>query len=64
MRSALGAWIVEERVERKGEVVSVYHLIRRQAAAAYGRAATAALARAGLRGVVSGPFPPYAFSAL
>ena len=64
VRSALDAWIVEERVERKGEVVSVYHLIRRQAAAAYGRAATAALARAGLRGVVSGPFPPYAFSAL
>jgi Gas vesicle synthesis protein GvpL/GvpF len=64
VRSVLGAWIVEERVERKGEVVSVYHLIRRTAAPAYRRAATAALVRAGLRGVVSGPFPPYAFSAL
>ena len=64
VRSALESWIVEERVERKGEIVSVYHLIRRRSAAAYGRAASAAIARAGLRGVVSGPFPPYAFSAL
>jgi hypothetical protein len=63
VRSALGSWIKEERVERRGHVVSVYHLIPRRSSGAYARAAATSIAEAGLRGVVSGPFPPYAFSA-
>jgi hypothetical protein len=62
VRDVLGRWIEEERVERRSNVVSVYHLVPRRAAAAYARTAAAAIAAAGLRGIVSGPFPPYAFS--
>ena len=62
IRDVLGRWIEEERIERRGNVVSVYHLVPRRTAAAYARAASEAIAAAGLRGIVSGPFPPYAFS--
>ena len=63
VRTALRRWIEDERVERHGDVISVYHLVPRRAAVAYVRTAEGALARSTLRGVVSGPFPPYAFSA-
>jgi hypothetical protein len=43
-------------------MASVYHLIPRGRAKQYARAARAAARRAGLRAVVSGPFPPYAFA--
>lgn len=62
VRSALRSWIKEERVEHRGDVVSVYHLVPRRSSAAYARTAAGSIAQAGLRGVVSGPFPPYAFS--
>ncbi len=62
VRQALESWIEEERVERRGEVVTVYHLVPRRSSAAYARTATRSIPAAGLRGVVSGPFPPYAFS--
>ena len=63
VRDALRSWIEEERVERRGDVVTVYHLIPRRSSAAYARAAARSIPTAGFRGVVSGPFPPYAFSA-
>ena len=62
VRTALARWIRDERVEHNGAIVSVYHLIPRRSSAAYARSAGQALAAAGLRAVVSGPFPPYAFS--
>ena len=62
VREALGVWIREERIERQGNVVTVYHLVPRRAAAAYARTASDAIAAVGLRGIVSGPFPAYAFS--
>lgn len=63
VRTQLRSWIEEERVERRGDVVSVYHLVPRRSAGAYARTAARSITDAGLRGVVSGPFPPYAFSA-
>jgi hypothetical protein len=62
VRAAVQHWIRDERVERQGDIVSVYHLVPRRAAAAYARVAKERIAAAGLRAVVSGPFPPYAFS--
>jgi hypothetical protein len=64
VRKTLSPWIKEERIDRRGTIVSVYHLVARRSAAAYARRATAAMADAGLVVVVSGPFPPYAFGAL
>jgi len=43
-------------------VGSVYHLVPRASAGVYRRALEAAARDAGLRVVVSGPWPPYAFS--
>ena len=62
VRAALARWIRDERVDRSGAIVSVYHLVPRRSSSAYARAAERTLAAAGLRAVVSGPFPPYAFS--
>ncbi|HTM02944.1 MAG TPA: GvpL/GvpF family gas vesicle protein [Vicinamibacterales bacterium] len=62
VRAALARWIRDERVERNGAIVSVYHLVPRRSSSAYAGAAERTLAAAGLRAVVSGPFPPYAFS--
>jgi hypothetical protein len=62
VRTTLERWIREERVERTGGVTSIYHLVPRRAAGRYRQAVVAALEDAGLRAVVSGPFPPYAFT--
>jgi hypothetical protein len=62
VRAALTRWIRDEHVERAGAIVSVYHLVPRRSSSAYARAAERTLAAAGLRAIVSGPFPPYAFS--
>ena len=63
VRNAAARWVRDERVERRGGVSSVYHLIPRSSAGAYRRAVQASAAAAGLRLTVSGPFPPYAFAA-
>jgi hypothetical protein len=63
VRDAVVRWVREERVEHRGEVSSVYHLIPRAATEAYRRAVQASATAAGLRVIVSGPWPPYAFSA-
>ena len=53
--TAVRAWVRGEHIERRGNVVTVYHLIPERSAPAYARAA----AGTGVR--TSGPFPPYAF---
>jgi gas vesicle protein GvpL/GvpF len=62
VRQALGRWMREERVERTSGVTSIYHLVPGRAAGTYRQTALAALEGAGLRAVVSGPFPSYAFT--
>ena len=62
VRAAVARWVRDERVERRGGVSSVYHLIPRSSTGAYRRAVRAAAAAAGLRLMVSGPWPPYAFA--
>ena len=61
VRAAVRRWVRAERVEKRGGVASVYHLIPRGSAGAYRIAARRAAAESGLRVVVSGPWPPYAF---
>lgn len=61
LRAAVSRWLRAERVERRGGVVTVYHLIPRSSADAYRGAVRAAAAVSGLHIVVSGPWPPYAF---
>ena len=63
VRAAVARWVRDERVERRGGVSSVYHLIPRSSAGVYRRAVHASAASAGLRLTVSGPWPPYAFAA-
>ena len=63
VRAAVARWVRDERVERRGGVSSVYHLIPGSSADAYRRAVQTSAAAAGLRLTVSGPWPPYAFAA-
>jgi hypothetical protein len=52
-----------ERVEVQRESVSVYHLIRRGRSRRYASTVHRAIRReAGVRAVVTGPWPPYAFA--
>jgi hypothetical protein len=62
VRAALARWVRDERVERRGNVSSVYHLIPRSSIGAYRRAVETAAASTGLRLIVTGPWPPYAFA--
>ena len=63
IRGAVARWIRDERVDRRAGVASVYHLIPRSSVDAYQRTLNAAADAAGVRLVVTGPWPPYAFSA-
>ena len=62
VRDAVAKWLRDERVERRGGLVTVYHLIPRASAEQYRRTLTRAAAAAGFRVVVSGPWPAYAFA--
>ncbi len=62
VRAAVRRWVRDERVEKRGDVASVYHLVPRGQAQRYRATAEHAARDAGLRVMVSGPFPPYAFS--
>jgi hypothetical protein len=64
VRQAIERWVRDERVEVRSGVTSVYHLVPRHSVAAYRRAATAAAEHAALRVIITGPFPPYAFSSI
>lgn len=61
VRAAVQPFIRDERVDKRGAVASVYHLIPRASAPSYRRALEGAARHAGLRVIVSGPWPPYAF---
>jgi hypothetical protein len=63
IRRAVTRWIRDERVERRAGVSSVYHLIPRSSVDTYRDAVHAAAAATGVRIVISGPWPPYAFGA-
>ena len=59
---AVRRWVRGERVERRGQVATVYHLVPRRSADAYHRALAKAAADAGVRALITGPFAPFAFS--
>jgi hypothetical protein len=62
VRAAVRRWVKDERVERQAAVASVYHLVPRELIPKYRRALEAAAADSGIRLVISGPWPPYAFA--
>ena len=62
IRTAAKRWLKDERIEKRSGVATVNHLIPRSSASAYRAAVERAGARAGVRLVVSGPHPPYAFA--
>jgi hypothetical protein len=62
VREAVRRWVRDERVEKRGGVASVYHLVPKAQAQRYRTAVEHSAHDAGLRVRVSGPFPPYAFS--
>lgn len=62
LRDAVRRWVRDERVERRERIATVYHLIPRGSAEAYRRAVIRRANTVGLTTIVSGPFPPYAFT--
>lgn len=62
LRAAVSRWIRAERVEGHAKIATVYHLIPLGAVDRYRAAMTSAAAEAGVRMILSGPYPPYAFS--
>jgi hypothetical protein len=65
LRRAVARRVRAERMERYAEgrlAGSVYHLVARGAVPAYRRAIERAALDAGLTTIVSGPWPPYAFT--
>lgn len=65
VREAVRRWVRDERVEQRAGIASVYHLVPRSSVEAYRRSVErVARSDAGLRLVVTGPWPPYAFAGL
>lgn len=62
VRAATARWVRDERVEQHAGIATAYHLVPRSAVAAYRAAVERAAAERGLRIVISGPWPPYAFA--
>lgn len=62
LRPAVRRWIRSERVEKRRGVASIYHLVPRRSADRYRDAIQRAAASAGVRIIVTGPWPPYAFA--
>ena len=62
VRARVRRWVREERVERRAGVATIYHLVPRAATTAYRAAVEQSAAAAGLQCVVTGPWPPYAFT--
>jgi|KBSMisStandDraft_5_1062788.scaffolds.fasta_scaffold53322_3 hypothetical protein len=60
--AAAKPWIRAQRVEKRGEVASVFHLVPRERVDAYADAVLAAAAGARIEAALSGPFPAYAFT--
>lgn len=62
LRQAVKTWVRAERVEKRGSVATIYHLVPRGSADRYRAALERAAADAEVRMLVSGPWPPYAFA--
>ena len=62
IRATVKRWVKDERVEKRAGVATVNHLIPRSSVSAYRSAVERSAERAGLRVLVTGPFPPYAFA--
>jgi hypothetical protein len=62
LRAATKRWVRDERVEPRAGLASIYHLVPGTAVGAYREALIGAADAAGVRLVVTGPFPPYAFA--
>jgi len=62
LRAAVRRWVRGERVEQQGGIATVYHLVPRGSVDAYRRAIEKKAADAGVRLMVSGPWPTYAFA--
>jgi hypothetical protein len=62
VREAVRRWVRDERVEKRAGIASVYHLIPRASTDAYRTALDRAANDVGLRVLVTGPFPAYAFA--
>ena len=63
-RRLIARWVRDERVEHSNGVSTIYHLIPRASADVYRGTVERAAAAADVRVVVTGPWPPYAFSVL
>ena len=63
VRAAVARWVRDERVEHRGGVSTIYHLVPRKSSERYRQALREAAAAAALPAVVTGPWPPYAFAA-
>jgi hypothetical protein len=61
-RDAVRPWVRAERVEKRGGVATIYHLVPRASADRYRAALERAANAAKVRMLVSGPWPPYAFA--
>jgi len=62
IQAAVRADVSESHVERKHDIVTVNHLVRRTAVPRYCRSVERAAAQHHVRLVVTGPRPPYAFA--
>lgn len=62
LRASVRRWVRDERMEKRGSVASMYHLIPSGSADRYRAALEHAAREEGLRVIVSGPWPPYTFA--
>jgi hypothetical protein len=62
IRPAIRRFVKDERVERRGDVATIHHLIPRAMVERYRAAVERTAAASDVRLVVSGPFAPYAFA--
>ena len=62
LRARVRRWVRDERMEKRGNVASIYHLIPAGSVERYRAALDGAAREANVRVIVSGPWPPYAFS--
>ena len=62
LRPAVRRWVRDERMQMRGSIATVYHLVPRGAADRYRSALERAAREAGIRLRVLGPRLPYAFS--
>ena len=62
IRDVVRRYIKDERVEKRGGVVTINHLVPRGSALRYRDAVEGAARENEVRLIVTGPFPPYAFA--